>query len=205
MANPDRVDEFMTTALGAKLMGVHLGQVVPVGLYTPQQSNMPGFGTPRVPPAGRFDMKLVGIVEFNNQVIEDDTDQLPTNVVYTPAFTRLVPDDATQGTWYGIQLVHGDRDIASTEQALLRALPPGAAGNFSVTAITEAKVERAVKPESIALGIFGLIALMAALGMALPVMARQLRSTEDDRQMLRALGAGPLPPCSTACSGCWPP
>ena len=37
-------------------------------------------------------MTLVGIVEFNNQVIEDDTDRLPTNVVYTPAFTRLVPD-----------------------------------------------------------------------------------------------------------------
>ena len=29
MANPARVDEFMTTALGAKLMGVRLGQVVP--------------------------------------------------------------------------------------------------------------------------------------------------------------------------------
>ena len=136
-------------------------------------------------------MKLVGIVEFNNQVVEDDTDQLPTNVVYTPAFTRLVPDDASEGTWYGIQLVHGDRDLASTEQALLRALPPGATGNFSVTSITEAKVERAVKPESIALGAFGLIALMAALGMALPVMARQLRSTEDDRQIMRALGAEP--------------
>ncbi len=191
MADPARVDEFMTTALGAKLMGVRLGQVVLVGLYTPQQFNKPGFGTPRVSPAGRFDMKLVGIVEFNNQVVEDDTDQLPTNVVYTPAFTRLVPDDASEGTWYGIQLVHGDRDLASTEQALSRALPPGATGNFSVTSITEAKVERAVKPESIALGAFGLIALMAALGMALPVMARQLRSTEDDRQIMRALGAEP--------------
>ncbi len=74
---------------------------------------------------------------------------------------------------------------------MLRALPPGAAGNFSVTANTEAKVERAVKPESIALGAFGLIALLVALGTALPVMARQLRSTEDDRQILRALGAGP--------------
>jgi hypothetical protein len=191
LASPGQVDEFMTTALGAKLMGVHLGQVVPVGLYNPQQFNTPGFGTPRVPPAKRFAMKLVGIVEFNNQVVEDDTDQLPTNVVFTPAFTRLVPDDDTQGTWYGIQLVHGNADIASIEQALLRALPPGAAGNFSVTSITEAKVERAVKPESIALAVFGLIALMAALGTALPVMARQLRSSEDERQVIRALGAGP--------------
>ena len=178
----------MTTSLGAKLMGVHLGQVVPFGLYTPQQANKPGFGTPRVPPARRFAMTLVGIVEFNNQVVEDDTDQLPTNLVLTPAFTRLVPDDATNGTWYGIELVHANVDITSMEQALSRALPPGASANFSVTSITVAKVERAVKPESIALAVFGLIAFMATVGTALPVIARQLRSTEDERRVIRALG-----------------
>jgi hypothetical protein len=189
--NPNRVNEFMTTALGAKLLGAHVGQVVPIGLYTPQQGELPGFGTPRVRPALRVDMTLTGIVEFNNQVIEDDTDRLPTNLVYTPAFTRLVPDADTQGTWYGIQLARGDKDIASVEQALLRVLPSGAAGNFSVTAITEAKVERAVEPESIALAMFGLIAACAALGIALSVIARQLRSTDEERQVLRAMGASP--------------
>ena len=189
--NPNRVNEFMTTAVGARLLGAHVGQVVPVGLYTLQQADLPGFGTPRVPPALRVDMTLTGIVEFNNQVIEDDTDRLPTNAVYTPAFTRLVPDSATEGTWYAVQLVHGHNDIASVEQALLGVLPRGAAGNFSVTAITEAKVERAVKPESIALAMFGLIAAAAALGIALSVIARQLRSTVEERQVLRAMGAGP--------------
>ena len=189
--NPNRVNEFMTTALGASLLGAHVGQVIPVGLYEIQQATEPGFGTPRVPPALRVDMTLTGIVEFNNQVIEDDTDRLPTNAVYTPAFTRLVPDSSTQGTWYAIQLVHGDQDIASVEQALLGVLPRGAAGNFSVTAITEAKVERAVKPESIALAMFGLIAAAAALGIALSIIARQLRSTDEERQVLRAMGAGP--------------
>ena len=82
--NPNRVNEFMTTALGASLLGAHVGQVIPVGLYEIQQATEPGFGTPRVPPALRVDMTLTGIVEFNNQVIEDDTDRLPTNAVYTP-------------------------------------------------------------------------------------------------------------------------
>jgi hypothetical protein len=191
VANPRRANEFMTTALGASLLGVHVGQVVPIGLYTIQQSSLPGFGTPRVPPALRVDMTLTGIVEFNNQVIEDDTDRLPTNMIYTPAFTRLVPDADTQGSWYGIQLVHGDQDIASVEQALFRVLPRGAAGFFNVTLTTEAKVERAVKPESIALAMFGLIAAFAALGIALSVIARQLRSTDEERQVLRAMGASP--------------
>ena len=69
LANPARADEFMTTALGAKLIGAHLGEVVPVGLYTPQQSNLPGFGTPQVPPVRRLEMRLVGIVVFNNQAL----------------------------------------------------------------------------------------------------------------------------------------
>jgi hypothetical protein len=83
------------------------------------------------------------------------------------------------------------QDIASVEQTLLRLLPRGASGNFSLTAITEAKAERALKPESMALAMFGLIAALAALGTALPVVARQLRSTEADRQVVRALGASP--------------
>ncbi len=191
LPNSERDDEFMTTALGAHLMGVRLGQVVPVGLYTQEQANLSGFGTPQVPPAQRFNMKLVGIIAFNNQVVEDDTDRLPTNVVYTPAFTRLIPNDATQGTWYGIQLDHPAHSLSSIEEALLHVLPPGAVGNFSVTATTEAKVERAVRPESIALGVFGLIAALATLATALPIISRLLRSTESDREVLRALGAGP--------------
>jgi hypothetical protein len=192
LADPGRVDEFMTTALGAQLLGLRLDSVVPIGLYTPTQFAQPGFGTARVPPAKRFEMKLVGIVEFNNQVVQDDTDRLPTNVIYTPAFARQVPDDATNGTWYGIQLRPGAGSIATVEEALLHVLPPGASGNFSVTAVTEAKVERAVKPETIALGVFGLIALLAALGIALLVINREVQTAEVDRAVLRALGAPPL-------------
>ena len=191
LPDPKRADEFMTTALGARLLGIHVGQTIPVGLYLPQQGSEPGFGTPRVPPAVRYAMKLVGIVEFNNQIVEDDTDRLPTNLVYTPAFTKGVPRQATQGTWYGIQLGPSAGGVAHVEKALLDLLPPGAVGNFSLTANTEAKVERAVKPEAIALGVFGLIAALAALGTALPVVSRALRSSEDDRDVLRALGAGP--------------
>ena len=39
--------------------------------------------------------------------------------------------------------------------------------------------------------MFGLIAAFAALGIALSVIARQLRSTDEERQVLRAMGASP--------------
>src|ERR1039457_3350278 len=88
MANPGRADEFVTTALGARALGLHVGQAVPMGVYTSNQFNSPGFGTPRVAPERRINMKLVGIVVFNNQVIEDDADRLPTDILFTPALTR---------------------------------------------------------------------------------------------------------------------
>ncbi len=192
MANPKRADEFVTTALGAQLLGIHVGDVVPMGIYTSTQFTSPGFGTPLVAPERRIGMKLVGIVVFNNQVVEDDTDRLPTDILFTPAVTStLIAHNLVQGTWYGMQLAHGNRDIPAVEQALIHLLPSGSDANFSVTALTETKFERAVKPESIALGVFGAIAALAALAIALLTISRQLHAADDDVQVLRALGATP--------------
>jgi hypothetical protein len=192
MADPGRADEFVTTALGARALGLRVGQVVPMGVYTSNQFNTPGFGTPRVAPERRINMRLVGIVVFNDQVIEDDTDRLPTDILFTPALTRtLIASKAVQGTWYAMQLVHKSRDIPVVEKALLGLLPSGSDANFSVTLLTETKVERAVKPESIALGVFGAIAALAALAIAAIAISRQLRSADEELQVLRALGASP--------------
>ncbi len=191
MADPRRVDEFVTTELGARASGWHVGQVVPMGVYTSDQFGLPGFGTPSVPPARRIDMKLVGLVVFNNQVIEDDADRLPTDVLFTPALTRtLLSANSIQGTWYAMQLAHGT-SIPAVEEKLLHLLPSGSDANFSLTAITETKVERAVKPESIALGVFGAIAALAALAIGALAVSRELRSDDEDLAVLRALGAGP--------------
>ncbi|HLX89832.1 MAG TPA: FtsX-like permease family protein, partial [Acidimicrobiales bacterium] len=48
---------------------------------------------------------------------------------------------------------------------------------------------RAVKPESIALGVFGLIALLAALLITAQAISRRIRSDVRDLDVLRALGA----------------
>jgi hypothetical protein len=192
MADPAREDEFVTTALGAQLLGAQIGQVIPVGLYGADQFGQQGFGTPSVAPLRRIDMTLVGIVELNNQIIEDDVDRRPTAVLYTPALTRaMLATGATQGTWYAMQLVHGDSDVAAVERALLGAIPQGEIPNFRIASITNAKVERAVRPESIALGVFGVIAALAALAIGAQAVARQVRSTDPDLEVLRAFGASP--------------
>jgi len=50
---------------------------------------------------------------------------------------------------------------------------------------------RTIKPEALALGVFGMIAGLAALLLAGQMISRQIRLGSDDRMVLRALGADP--------------
>ena len=60
-----------------------------------------------------------------------------------------------------------------------------------VTSAIEAEAQRAISPEAVALGVFGLIAGLAALIIGTQSIARQLRAGADDAAAMRALGAGP--------------
>jgi len=107
LADPQRADEIMMTASAARLFGVHVGQVVPLGFYLPAQQNLPGFGTLRGPPALRANATLVGIVTLNNQVVQDDIDRAYGFTVVTPALIReavAISPRAAESEGYGVQL-----------------------------------------------------------------------------------------------------
>jgi hypothetical protein len=189
MADPDSPGEFVISALGARLLGLRLGQEVPFGVFTEKETEEPAFGTAAVQPVSRIQIRLVGIVEFNDEVIQDDTDRTPTNLVLTPALTRRLGD--SYGTWFGIRLRPGVRDIGQVESSIVAVLPPGSAPNFNLQSAVEDRVETSLRPESIAIGGFGLIAALAALGICIPVLSRLTLSGEQERRVLRALGADP--------------
>ena len=188
MANPRDPHEFVASRSGARVLGVHLGQTVTFGAFTPTLAAKAGFGTAAVQPAARYRLRLVGIVEFNNSVVQDDTDQTPTNLLVTPALTKSQVNNAN-GTWFTVKVKRGVKDIGRVEQETLRVLPPGALGQFYLTSVTKAKVESALRPESIALGAFGVIAALAVLGLCLPIMARLKVNSDDERDVLQSLGA----------------
>ncbi len=194
-ADPSRADEVMMTARVAQLLGVHVGSVVPLGLYTDTQTNQPGFGTPSVAPRLRVRAKLVGIVVLNSQVVQDDVDATYGSVIVTPALTREAIAVASPARVtpivYGLQLDHGDRDVSRVEQELVGVVPRGFTYEFHVTSRVVAEVELAVKPASVALGAFGAIAALVILVLGIQAISRQLRFGDEDRQVLRALGAGP--------------
>jgi hypothetical protein len=43
MANPKRADQVVMTASAAQLFGLHLGEVVPLDIYTNEQTTLPGY------------------------------------------------------------------------------------------------------------------------------------------------------------------
>ena len=88
LASPARPDEIVMAPVVAKLLGFHVGQVIPFGFYSNAQQILPQFGTKAVPPALRVNMKLVGLASLNSEIVEDDVDMLPTFIPLTPAFAR---------------------------------------------------------------------------------------------------------------------
>ena len=193
LADPNRADEIVMDAAAAQLLGVHVGQVVPLGLYTAAQRTLPGFGTPSVVPRLEFHARLVGIVVLNTELVQDDVDRTYGLVVVTPALMReaaTVLPTATP-TQYGLQLDHGGSDVPAVEQEVFHLVPRGLTAEFHVSSRVVTEVELAVKPESVALGGFGAIAAAVCLVLGAQAISRQLRFGEEERRVMRALGAGP--------------
>ena len=139
-------------------------------------------------------MKVVGLVDFNDQVVVDSLDITGTaNILYSPALTRQLLACCVTNVTTHLKLAHGNSDVPRVEAEIDQV---AAAQGFGAVLFAlqpdESVAERAIRPESIALAVFGAIAALAALLIAGQAIGRQLRLSGDDRQTLRALGAGPV-------------
>jgi len=193
LANPARLNEFVVTPQGAQIAGWHVGQRIPFGFYSAAQISAPGFKSGRVAPLLHVEARLVGLVQFNTTIVQDQVDEFPTFALFTPAVSRFaVARGAESASSYVLKLAHPSvAAVAKVERQFLATEPPGFIVQLHVTSGVEAQVDRALKPESIALALFGAIAALAALGIAAQAIGRQLWMNRDDSQILRALGAGP--------------
>ena len=126
MADPNRPNELMLSAAGASALGVHVGDVLPVGIYTNAQTQLPGFGTARVKPSRIVDEKVVGIAEFNTAVVEDQVDESnQPNNLFTPALTRQLLSCCVNYAESSVQVKGGAREVATVEGEIAHLLPKG--------------------------------------------------------------------------------
>jgi hypothetical protein len=190
--NPKSLDEIELTPGAARIWKVHVGEKVPIGFYAPRQQNLPGFGTSKVKPILTVHATVTAIVAMNSEVVQDDVDKSYGFAFLTPAMTqRAAKIDSAWRTpiYYAIQLRHGAQGLAKVEAQLVGLVPSQLTYEFHVATHVTQTVELAVKPESVALGAFGIIAALVCLILSVQALSRQLRQGNDDRQILQSLGA----------------
>ena len=190
-ADPARADEVVVSTPAARELGLHVGSHVSVGLYTENQQT--------VTPTRRLDLTVVGEGVFNNAVIQDDIDKFSTGFLLgTPALARSAAPCCTSLTYEGLQLDRGSEDDRQVEQeyaALVRRSRfTGSSGQqlqVYVTADIEAAAQRAIRPEALALALFGIIAGLTTVVVAGLTIVREVRSGSPEVEVLRDVGAGP--------------
>ena len=193
MADP-RLDEFIMDSATARQMGFHLGEEVTFAVQTNAQSLLPLDQALKVLPRDRrVTAKLVGVGVVQVQdLVQDDVDADGSGLVlFTPAVTDPLLGCCTNASLSGAQLYGGSRYDVAVENEVARVLPKGVPRDFVLASVVERKAERTIRPESIALGVFGAIAALAAVVIAGQVVGRRLRSNSEDLGVLRALGASP--------------
>jgi hypothetical protein len=200
MADPNSTTQMVASSEAAHLLGWHIGETLTFGGVPLQQALSPGFNPETAKPAFRARVTLVGLVVFSGQVVNDDVDRFPTYILFTPALTERLAAEQVFPTYY-LRLRHGAADVPTVESEIIRALPRGTSYNFHVTSVAEGQVERAGKPEVIALGVFGAIAALATLVIGGQAISRGLWEEGGDLDVLRALGAGPATLVSSATLG----
>jgi FtsX-like permease family len=192
-ADQNRADEIIASPTAAALLGLHAGSQVRIGIWTSTQTSLR--------PHRIIDFHVVGVGVFNTQVIQDDIDRGNTGFLLgTAALSRELQTCCEAGTYDGVQITGGSRLDATVEHEYAHLLATSSftkgsgAQSLQVydTAAIEAEAQRAIRPEAIALGVFGAVAALAALLIGIQALSRQLRADAVETSVLRAIGAGPL-------------
>ncbi len=187
-ADPARADEVVATNEAASVLHLHVGQRIPVGIVRSSSQNEQLYR--------RTKLTVVGIGVLGIQLVHDDIDSNRAGfLVGTPALLRQYESCCATNSYDGLQLDGGSRYATTVLQGYERLIdnPALSHGQLVVyqTAAIEAEAQQAIRPEAVALAVFGVIALVAALIIGTQAISRQLHGGATDTEVLRALGAGP--------------
>ena len=189
-ANPRRPGEVVVSELTAHRFGLHLGQSLAANFYSGQQAADPAFNPMTRPPLRRVRLTITGIGVFTDEVVQDDIDR-SYRVLATPALTRTELRCCGSFYWTGLRLARGAGDVEAVQRENTRGLPKYSPAFFRVTSVVVDQAERAVRPESVAAAVFGLIAAAGAFVLATQAIRRKILDGRGARDTLRAMGTSP--------------
>jgi ABC-type lipoprotein release transport system permease subunit len=191
LPRPDRADEVLVNRAMAATWKLHVGSTVDWVSFTTDQLDNPN-GRIDLSQGAPAHLRVVGIGVYPNEVVATaQYDSLPFFYL-SPAYYAAHPDQ-TQGYGFEVmRLVHGKADVPAFLAGMNRlAAEHGLDPNgflFSDRGERNAQVERAIRPQAVALGVFALLAGAASLLVLGQVLARKVFADSRDYPALHALG-----------------
>jgi len=185
----NRPDEAVINVQAAREMGVHVGSVIQVPIYNDREATSPTYNGP---PYYFPKITIVGEVVINSTVIQDDIDELGSSIVLlSPELTNQWATCCSYYSGMALQIRGGTANAARVRAEVAKIDPIaryGIGGGSSPTSVLT-KAQQEIKPEAIALGVFGLIAGIAVLLIGGLTLGRLLRAGSQEMRTLQSLGA----------------
>ena len=190
LPDPNNADEVAVNEESAKLYGYHVGQKIDFGAVSRADVESPDSNaTQPLQPRLLTHATIVGVGVFIEEVMQDDTDRSPL-VLFTPAYVREAKGLETYA-WQGLVLRHGDADAAAVQQTII-AHSGGGPQIFRVTSVDTFHALQAIRPVSLALAVFALIAGVSCIVLVGQAVSRQVRGQREACEIARSIGAGPV-------------
>ncbi|HTU38298.1 MAG TPA: FtsX-like permease family protein [Acidimicrobiales bacterium] len=195
MPDPAKADEFVMDAAAARSFGYHVGQRIRMGWVTNQQTTS-GNLSPNyvVPPAQRATFTLVGVGGGEATSLFQDQDSASSQsstMLFSPAFTDRYLACCSNDMESALTLRGGDRYANAVEREVKHVLPAGLPFVYEESRQVLATADATLRPEVIALTVFGAIAGAAALLICGQVVSRRIRLRAGELDVVRSLGADP--------------
>ena len=183
----DRPDEVTVDVMAAQHLHLHIGSILNLGAVA-------GDGPSPSNPIRRLRERVVGVVAMRSNIVPTtDSDQFGN--VYTSASllyglgTNWRSFQAFDGTYVRLRPGTSRAEFTRTVQRLAQKFPATGGSVFVADENQQAAgVEQAIRPEAIALALFGLIAGLTTLLIVAQLVARQLSSGAADYSVMKALG-----------------
>ena len=136
---------------------------------------------------------MVGISggQASSLIHDQDNASGGRTILFTPALTNKLLECCSNDMVSGLTLQDGNRYLSSVEGEVRATLPKGLPFVYIQSKDVIATANATLRPEAIALAVFGGIAGLATLLIAGQVVSRRVRFGATDVVVARALGASP--------------
>ena len=190
----NRVDEVLINASAATNQKLHVGSVLHLRSFSPDQVDDALKGAQLEPTGPPATVRVVGVGRFPSEI----STAPPSPVVYngtdfeflTPAFFAAYGDKVGMagGVGMAVRLKRGAADFPAFKAAVSRISPDAQVESGSDDLTAASKARRATSLEALSLLVFGILASLVALALVSQALARQAVLDASEYPALSAMG-----------------